>query len=508
MEVTIKNALISVYHKDGIDDIIKLLDANGVTLYSTGGTQDHIESLGINVKRVEDLTGYPSILDGRVKTLHAKVFGGILAKREEDHLSQLEKYEIPTIDLVIVDLYPFEKTVASTSDENQIIEKIDIGGISLIRAAAKNFNDVVIVPSQNEYAYLKNILENKGATTTLAERKYFAARAFETSSHYDTHIFKYFSKEEESKNTLKLSLNQGNVLRYGENPHQQAIYFGEMDSMFEFISGKNLSFNNLVDVDAAVNIMREFKNDQPTFVVIKHTNACGVATRPTVLEAWNAALEADPTSAFGGIFICNEIIDEATANEINKLFYEILIAKDYTEGALKILTEKKQRIIIKLKHYNLGTKQFKSLLDGVIMQDEDAKTETEVDLKLVTKKAPSEAQIKDLLFANKCVKHIKSNTIVLVKNGQMIGMGCGQTSRVDACNQAIEKAKSFGFDVEGSVMASDAFFPFPDCVEIAYKAGIKAVIQPGGSIKDQLSIDYCDAHDLPMVLTGTRHFKH
>lgn len=508
MDTIIKSALISVFHKDGLDEIIHLLNENGVTIYSTGGTRDHIESLGVKVEKVEDLTGYPSILDGRVKTLHPKVFGGILAKREPDHQAQLAQYEIPNIDLVIVDLYPFEKTVASTNDEPTIIEKIDIGGISLIRAAAKNFNDVVIVPSQNEYAYLKNILSSKGACTSLAERKYLAGRAFDVSSHYDAAIFKYFNQDVKETNSLKVSMQNGNVLRYGENPHQQAIYFGELDSMFEFKGGKSLSFNNMVDVDAAVILMREFKENDPTFCIIKHTNACGVATRPTVLEAWHAALAADPTSAFGGIFITNNTVDLETAKEIDKLFYEILIAHDYTEDALKHLTKKDKRIIIKLKHYDLPQKHFKSLLNGVISQDADVKTESEVDLTVVTNTAPSTAQIQDLIFANKCVKHLKSNTIVLVRDGQMIGMGCGQTSRVDALNQAIAKAKSFGFDVEGSVMASDAFFPFPDCVEIAYNAGIKAVIQPGGSIKDQLSIDYCNTHQMPMVTTGTRHFKH
>jgi phosphoribosylaminoimidazolecarboxamide formyltransferase / IMP cyclohydrolase len=507
MEAKIHNALISVYYKDGLDQIIHTLHKNSVNIFSTGGTYDHITSLGINVQKVEDLTGYPSILDGRVKTLHPKIFGGILAKRNEDHLSQLENYEIPTFDLVIVDLYPFEETVKSTDDESKIIEKIDIGGISLIRAAAKNFNDVAIVAAQSEYEYFNNLLLDQGAVTTLQQRKYLAGKAFDVSSHYDTAIFQYFTKDEKPQG-LKLSMKNANVLRYGENPHQQAIYFGEMDSMFHFISGKDLSFNNLVDVDAAVALMKEFKDDEPTFAVIKHTNACGIATRPTVLEAWNCALAADPTSAFGGIFITNSVVDADTANEIDKLFYEILIAKDYTPEALQILTEKKKRIIIKLKHYNLRPTQFKTLLDGVVSQDADLKSETKDDLKIVTYTSPTEAQITDLIFANRCVKHLKSNTIVLIKNRQMIGMGCGQTSRVDATIQAIEKAKNFGFEVAGSAMASDAFFPFPDCVEIAYNAGVKCVIQPGGSIKDQLSIDFCNAHDIPMVITGNRHFKH
>ncbi len=507
MEAKIQNALISVYDKNGLDPIIEKLKDSSVKIFSTGGTYDYLTDLGILVEKVEDLTGYPSILDGRVKTLHPKIFGGILAKREVDHLEQLEQYEIPTFDLVIVDLYPFEDTVKTTNDESKIIEKIDIGGISLIRAAAKNFNYVTIVASKDQYPYLLDLLTKQGPVTTLEQRRYFASKAFDVSSHYDTAIHQYFTKDSD-QNSLKLSLKNANVLRYGENPHQQAIYFGEMDSMFEFISGKDLSFNNLVDVDAAISLMKEFENEDPTFAIIKHTNACGIATRPTVKEAWTAALAADHVSAFGGIFIANTTIDVETATAINQLFYEILIAKDYSPEALKILTENKKRIILKLKHYNLRPKQFKTLLDGVISQDTDFKSETIDDLKLVTNASPTEHQYQDLLFANKCVKHLKSNTIVLVKNKQMIGMGCGQTSRVDATIQAIEKAKHFGFKVEGAAMASDAFFPFPDCVEIAYKAGVKTVIQPGGSIKDQLSIDFCNNHDIPMVVTGNRHFKH
>jgi phosphoribosylaminoimidazolecarboxamide formyltransferase / IMP cyclohydrolase len=507
MDTPIKNALISVYHKDGLDDIILNLSRHQVKIFSTGGTYDYIKSLNVAVEQVEDLTGYPSILDGRVKTLHPKIFGGILAKREENHLSQLDKYEIPTIDLVIVDLYPFEETVASTNDESTIIEKIDIGGISLIRAGAKNYKDVVIIASKDQYKDLNNILE-KGNATTLPERKYFATKAFDVTSHYDTAIHKYFSAETEIESGLKLSMKKASPLRYGENPHQAATYFGEMDDMFEFISGKDLSFNNLVDVDSAVAIIREFKDADPTFIIIKHTNACGVATRSTALEAWKAALEADHVSAFGGIFITNTTVDADTANEINQLFYEILIAPSYTDEALKILKQKKARILLKLRTYDVPDKSFKTILNGVIKQDADTKTEVQDDLKVVTNLAPSQAQIEDLLYANICAKHLKSNTIVLVRNKQMIGMGCGQTSRVDACIQAIEKARKFGFTIEGSVMASDAFFPFPDCVEIASKEGVKAVIQPGGSIKDQLSIDFCNEHQLPMVITGTRHFKH
>ena len=507
MEVSITNALISVYNKEGLEPIIKELHALGVNLFSTGGTWQYIDSLGVSVNKVEDLTNYPSILDGRVKTLHPKVFGGILAKREEDHLRETQAYEIPTFDLVIVDLYPFEETCASTNDENAIIEKIDIGGISLIRAAAKNYKYVVVIPSQEQYEMLYDILKNQGGKSTVEQRKNLATEAFNVTSHYDTAIYHYFN-EEKSTDHLKLSLKKSSALRYGENPHQQAIFFGELDSMFEFISGKDLSFNNMVDVDAAVLLMREFKDDMPTFAIIKHTNACGVATRPTALEAWFAALAADPVSAFGGIFITNATVDEDTAVEIDKLFYEILIAKDFTPGALSILKEKKKRIIIKIKHFDVIGKSFKTLLNGVIRQDSDLKSESEKEITVVTNKTPNDHQVKDLLFANICAKHLKSNTIVLVRNKQLIGMGCGQTSRVDACEQAIEKARKFGFDTKDAVMASDAFFPFPDCVEIAHKAGIAAVIQPGGSIKDQLSIDYCNTHDMPMVVTGIRHFRH
>lgn len=507
MEAKIQNALISVFDKNGLDPIIKKLQENDVIIYSTGGTYDYLTDLGVSVEKVEDLTGYPSILDGRVKTLHPKIFGGILAKRENDHLGQLEQYQIPTFDLVIVDLYPFEETVKSTNDEAKIIEKIDIGGISLIRAAAKNFNYVATVASKAQYAYLLEILNTQGAVTNLSQRRWLAGQAFDVSSHYDTAIYHYFTKDQEPTG-LKISANNAQVLRYGENPHQKASYFGDMDSMFDFISGKELSYNNLVDVDAAVTLMREFAQEEPTFAIIKHTNACGVATRTTALQAWKDALAADHVSAFGGIFITNATVDLETAKEINQLFYEILIANDFTDDALKLLTDNKKRIILRLKNYDIKQRQFKTLLNGVISQDADLQSETAQDLKVVTKTSPTEAQISDLLFANKCVKHLKSNTIVLIKNKQLIGMGCGQTSRVDATIQAIEKAKAFGFDVDGAAMASDAFFPFPDCVEIAYKAGVKAIIQPGGSIKDQLSIDFCNDHEIPMVTTGFRHFKH
>lgn len=503
----IKSALISVFHKDGLDEIVKLLDQHDVTIYSTGGTQKFIESHGVKVERVEDLTSYPSILDGRVKTLHPKVFGGILARRDEDHLGQLAKYEMPEIDLVIVDLYPFEDTVKSTDDEDAIIEKIDIGGIALIRGAAKNFNDVVIVPSKNEYPMIQKILAEQNAESTLADRKEFARRAFKVSSHYDTAIFNYFDRDSDDV-SFKHSLMDSQTLRYGENPHQQGIFFGELDAMFEKISGKELSFNNLVDVDAAVNVMSEFVDNDPTFAVLKHTNTCGIATRPTVLEAWHAALAGDPVSAFGGILISNATIDLATAEEINKLFYEVVIAPDFDQDAIDLLTKKKKRVLMKINRWHVNDKSFKSILNGVIQQDTDKSMESADKMECVTDAKATPQQLSDLEFANKCVKHLKSNTIVLVRNNQLLGMGCGQTSRVDALRQAITKAKAFGFDLEGCVMASDAFFPFPDCVEIAHEAGIAAVVQPGGSIKDNLSIDFCNSKNMPMLMTGVRHFKH
>ncbi len=503
----IKSALISVFHKDGLDDIVKKLHELDVVIYSTGGTQKFIESLGIPVERVEDLTSYPSILDGRVKTLHPKVFGGILARREEDHQAQLNQYEIPELDLVIVDLYPFEETVKSTTDESTIIEKIDIGGISLIRAAAKNFNDVVVIPSKENYEGFLQLLNEKRGITSKEERKAFALDAFKISSHYDTAIFEYFLDHKPTA-SFKKSFLGGKTLRYGENPHQQGVYYGELDAMFNILGGKELSFNNLVDVDAAVALMREFKDDAPTFAVLKHTNACGVATRPTVLEAWHAALAGDPISAFGGILICNSEIDLATAEEINKLFYEVLIAPSFSEEAKSLLMKKSKRILLELRHYGIQDKSFKSLLNGVIEQDTDLKGETIEHFEAKTNRKPTDQELKDLVFANKLVKHLKSNTIVLARDNQLLGMGCGQTSRVDACKQAIAKAKNFGFELENAAMASDAFFPFPDCVEIAHQAGITSVVQPGGSIKDQLSIDYCNENDLAMVFTGTRHFKH
>lgn len=509
---TIKSALISVYYKDGLDVLIHALAKHNVTFYSTGGTQAFIENLGYKVIPVEELTSYPSILGGRVKTLHPKVFGGILARRENsEDVAQLKQYEIPEIDLVVVDLYPFEETVKQYTSlfagelTSEIIEKIDIGGISLIRAAAKNFADTVIVSQKNQYADLaQHIEENKGATS-LAFRQDYATQAFAVSSHYDTLIHRYFSSKT-PYGTFKESFLTGEALRYGENPHQKGYFYGNINEVFDILNGKQLSYNNLVDIDAAVHLMAEFS--RPTFAILKHTNACGVATRATALEAWLAALAGDPVSAFGGVLISNTAIDIATATEIDKLFFEVLIAPAFNEDTLQLLMKKKNRILLKQKLFTFPKKQFKSLLNGVIAQDFDYKIEQKEDLKTVTKIAPTEAQIEDLLFANKIAKHLKSNTIVLAKDKQLLGMGCGQTSRVDALQQAIHKATSFGFDLQDAVMASDAFFPFPDCVEIADKAGIKAVTHPGGSIKDQDSIDYCDKQAMAMVLTGIRHFKH
>ncbi len=506
-EKQIKSALISVYNKEGLAPIVNRLKKLGVDLYSTGGTMNFIEGLGVTVHSVEGLTAYPSILGGRVKTLHPKVFGGILAKRNEEHLQQIQSYDIPEIDLVIVDLYPFEDTVTSTNVEEEIIEKIDIGGIALIRAAAKNYKDVLVIPSRDYYDQLTEWLDEKPKSISLIDRKYMALRAFAVSSHYDTAIFKYFNKDKEVL-ALKESYLEHEALRYGENPHQKGTFYGKLPSLFEKLNGKALSYNNLVDIDAAIGVMAEFKEEAPTFAVLKHTNTCGLATRPTVLEAWKAALAGDNISAFGGILISNHPINEETAKSINTIFYEVLIAPGFDQAALELLVSKKNRIILQLNHFDLGDRLFKKLLNGVIEQDLDLSMEITSDWKTVTKKLPSMEENKDLLFANKCVKHLKSNGIALVKNEQLIGMGCGQTSRVDALIQAIGKARKFGFDLDGAVMASDAFFPFPDCVEIADDAGIRAVIQPGGSKKDQDSIDYCDANRMAMVMTGVRHFKH
>jgi len=501
----IKKALVSVYHKDRLDIIIQKLHEEGVEFISTGGTQSFIESLNIPCKAVEDLTGYPSILGGRVKTLHPKVFGGILARRElTSDQEQLDDYEIPEIDLVIVDLYPFEATVAAGADEPDIIEKIDIGGISLIRAAAKNYTDVVIVASQHQYEPLLNVLSDSGAETTLDERRWFACQAFGVSSAYDSAIFNYFDKDDES--SFRFSENESKVLRYGENPHQKGLFFGNFDDMFEQLQGKEISYNNLLDIDAAVNLINDFEDI--TFAILKHNNACGIASRPALIDAWKDALAGDPVSAFGGVLVTNAVVDKATAEEINNLFFEVIIAPDYDLDALEVLSQKKNRIILILKNNKLRNRQFRSLLNGVLVQDKDLKIEVQEDLKLVTQQAPTQKEIDDLLFANKIVKHSKSNAIVLAKNQQLYASGVGQTSRVDALEQAIIKAAQFGFDLNGAVMASDAFFPFPDCVEIAAKAGITAVIQPGGSIKDQDSVNSCNSNGLSMVTTGFRHFKH
>ncbi|MDX1408237.1 MAG: bifunctional phosphoribosylaminoimidazolecarboxamide formyltransferase/IMP cyclohydrolase [Saprospiraceae bacterium] len=505
--VKIRSALISVFDKSGLDEIVRELKRLDVEIFSTGGTLSYIEKLGIHVNAVESLTSYPSILDGRVKTLHPKVFGGILARREEGHIAELDTYEIPAIDLVIVDLYPFEQTVRETTDEQAIIEKIDIGGISLIRAGAKNYRDVVVSPSKEEYGYLMNLLREKGGETDIEDRKFLAKQAFGVSSHYDTLIHRYFTGDQ-AEPVFKQSIHQATPLRYGENPHQQATYFGNLEAVFEKLSGKDLSFNNLVDIDAAMQLMREFKDDDPTFAVLKHTNACGVATRATVLEAWKAALAGDNVSAFGGILICNRPIDLATAEEIDQIFYEVLLAPEFEADARMFLEKKKKRVLLKIRSYPAPAQSFKSILNGVIRQDTDLKVEQANDLQVVTRRHPDPEQIRDLIFANKCAKHLKSNTIVLARDLQLAGMGCGQTSRVDALKQAVEKALRFGFDLKGAVMASDAFFPFSDCVEIAHGAGIEAVIQPGGSIRDQESIDFCDQHEMAMVVTGHRHFKH
>lgn len=503
MERPIRNALISVYHKDGLEPIIKKLHEQKVTIYSTGGTQKFIESHGVPVEKVEDLTSYPSILDGRVKTLHPKVFGGILARREKSHQDQLNEYDIPEIDLVIVDLYPFEDTIANTDDENEIIEKIDIGGISLIRAAAKNFKDVVIVPTRDDYSTLLEMLE-KGPQTDLDDRKQLASRAFMVSASYDQAIMGYFSGQPQGLSTVHQDTMP---LRYGENPHQKAVFLGELSGLKQ-LSGKALSFNNLVDVDAAIQLMREFKDADPTFAVLKHTNACGVATRDNVLESWKAALAGDPISAFGGILISNTTVDLKTAEQIHKLFYEVLIAPAFDEDALELLMSKKKRVLLLLTKYPEKRWQYKSILDGTIAQEGDYQMETAAEFEGMTKMETTENMNRDLEFAVKCVKHLKSNTIVLVKGEQLIGMGCGQTSRVDAAEQAIKKAAKMGFDLEGSVMASDAFFPFPDCVELGAEAGVKAIIQPGGSINDKASVEACDKLGIAMVKTGVRHFKH
>jgi phosphoribosylaminoimidazolecarboxamide formyltransferase/IMP cyclohydrolase len=503
----ITRALISVFYKDNLEPIIRQLGKAGVEFVSTGGTQEFIEKLGYKVTPVETLTGYPSIFGGRVKTLHPAVFGGILYRREDaGDLQQAKEFNIAPIDLVIVDLYPFEETVAKGGSEEDIIEKIDIGGIALIRGAAKNFDDVIIVSSREQYGVLLQLLESKNCSSDLSDRKRFAAMAFNVTSHYDTAIFQYFNREFKIPG-FKKSIQQERTLRYGENPHQKGSFYGDFEGLFEQLNGKELSYNNLVDVDAAVNLVKEFEGET-AFVIIKHTNACGVATGNTVKEAYLKAFQADTLSAFGGVLATNQAIDLAAAEEINKLFFEILIAPSYNPDALALLKSKKNRMILQQKQDLKETMQFKSILNGVIEQDLDLKTDSPEDLKVMTKKAPSESEIRALLFASKVCKHTKSNTIILAVEGMLLASGVGQTSRVDALKQAIEKAAAFGFSLKGAVMASDAFFPFPDCVEIAHQQGIQAVIQPGGSVKDQDSIAFCDQHNMAMVFTGIRHFKH
>ena len=502
----IGRALISVYHKDGLGPVVDTLHGLGVEILSTGGTADWIAGRGIPVTRVEELTGYPSILGGRVKTLHPKVFGGILGRRElESDVQEMAAYAVPSIDLVIVDLYPFRETLARGGSEQEIIEKIDIGGISLIRAAAKNFHDVLIVASREYYADLLEILEQGRGASSLQQRRYFARHAFSVSSAYDAAIFGYFAADGENT-AIRIALDDAHALRYGENPHQQATFFGKLEDVCEQLHGKELSYNNLVDLDAAIQLIREF--DAPTFAVIKHNNACGLASRDTLVEAWNDALAADPVSAFGGVLICNRPVDLEVAVEVSKIFFEILYAPHITGDALEVLKTKKNRILLHAKSFDFGSIQFRSLLNGVISQSRDNVVGGNAVFEVATQRAPSETETADLHFANRIVKHTKSNAIVLVKGRQLVGSGTGQTSRVDALRQAIAKAKAFGLSLDGAVMASDAFFPFADSVEIAHEAGITAVIQPGGSVRDVDSIGYCNTHGMAMVFTGTRHFRH
>jgi phosphoribosylaminoimidazolecarboxamide formyltransferase / IMP cyclohydrolase len=502
----IRSALISVYYKEGLEEIVRTLHELNIKIYSTGGTYNFIKDLGLPAETVESLTTYPSILGGRVKTLHPSVFGGILARRENpEDLVQLEKYRIPEIDLVIVDLYPFEKTIQSVDDEEEIIEKIDIGGISLIRAAAKNFNNVLIVSESSQYPRLLTLLRDKKGITSLEDRKYYAAEAFKTSSHYDTVIFSYFNRQAGIE-VFRESINSSYHLRYGENPHQKGIFYGDADKLFDKLHGKEISYNNFLDIDSALALIDDFS--ETTYAIIKHNNACGIASRENPLEAWKDALACDPVSAYGGVIVTNVTIDQSEAAEIDRIFFEIIIAPSFTESALEILKQKKNRIILKKNAKTNSPFYFRSLLNGVLWQERDCKTESASDMKPVTKKVPTTDQVEDLVFANKIVKHSKSNAIVLAKNKQLCASGIGQTSRVDALRQAIEKARTFGFDLKGSVLASDAFFPFSDCVEIAHKAGIAAIVQPGGSVRDQDSIDFCSANEIAMVFTGIRHFKH
>lgn len=503
MNKKIQSALISVFYKDGLENIVQLLAQHGVTIYSTGGTQTFIESLGVKVTPVEDLTTYPSILGGRVKTLHPSVFGGILGKRDDaQHVSEMKQYNIPEIDLVIVDLYPFEETVASTTDEKAIIEKIDIGGPSMIRGAAKNFKDVVVIAAKKDYAALEQLLKDQQGETSLEQRKSFAAKAFEVVAHYDVAIAKYFNPSESLY--FVESITNPKAMRYGENPHQSGVFYGDLTKLFDQLNGKDLSYNNLVDVDAAMQLIKEF-NDT-TFAIIKHTNVCGVAQRDTIKESWDAALAGDPESAFGGVLVCNGTIDKATADAINEIFFEVLIAPSFNEDALAILKSKKNRILLQLKAQPENKDQYKSVLNGVLIQGTDEGNFAE--WKEAGARQTTQTEKDDLTFSNIVCKHLKSNAIALVKNKQLIGKGCGQTSRIDSLRQAVEKAKQFKFDLTGAVMASDAFFPFNDCVQLGHDAGVTAFIQPGGSIRDNDSIEYCKANNLAMVITGLRHFKH
>ena len=502
----IKTALISVYYKDQLEEIVRMLDSLKISIISTGGTKDFIEKIGIRVTAVESLTGYPSILGGRVKTLHPKVFGGILARQTLDSDKRdMEQYSIQPIDLVVVDLYPFEETVVSGASMNEIIEKIDIGGISLIRAAAKNFSDVVVIPSKDQYPVLLEILHDRQGSTDIEMRRRLALESFNVTSHYDTAIFNYFNRDR-TKQVFKKSMILAKPLRYGENPHQRGTFYGEFNQIFEQVQGKEISYNNLLDIEAAVYLIDEFSDT--TFAILKHNNACGIASRPVLYDAWKDALAGDPVSAYGGILITNTRVDKDTADEVDKLFFEVIIAPAFDDDALKVLEKKKNRIILIRKNKALPVVQFRSLLNGVIEQDRDTKQESREDMKPVTLKVPTDEEYNDLIFANKVVKHSKSNTIVLARSRQLIASGVGQTSRVDALKQAIVKAGNFGFETAGAVMASDAFFPFPDCVEIANEAGIKVVIQPGGSIRDKDSIEFCDKNGIAMVFTGVRHFKH
>ncbi len=504
----IKTALISVFHKDGLSEILALLAKDGVKFLSTGGTRSFIEQEGYACDAVEDLTGYPSILGGRVKTLHPKVFGGILGRRDnESDMATMAELEIPEIDLVIVDLYPFEQTVASGASHEDIIEKIDIGGISLIRGAAKNFTDVAIVASKAQYSMLRSFLEQHGAATTLEERRLLAREAFAVSSGYDSAIFDYMATTVDAPaGAMRLAVDGEKSLRYGENPHQEAHFFGDFEAMFSQLHGKEVSYNNLLDIDSAVALIDEFVAE-PTVAILKHNNACGLATRANIAEAWKDALAGDPVSAFGGIVVANGEIDAVAAEEINKIFFEVIIAPAYTEEALEILKQKKNRIILLRKPCEASKNSVRTCLNGVLVQQRDHKVETVEDLKLASGEL-TDARIADMLFANKIVKHSKSNAIVLARNGQLLASGVGQTSRVDALRHAIDKAKSFGFDLNGATMASDAFFPFADCVEIAHKAGIDSVVQPGGSIRDNETIEYCLANGITMTITGFRHFRH